>query len=452
MKQLFIQLLLFGLLISGNICPVAYAGNSIQKEKKQTTVNNGDTIVVNATPTKFSNLTLGGYGEIVMSRNFYSSNPFRYMYPESYKNDPSHGRFDLPHVVFFIGYEFGNGWRMNSEIEFEHGGVEAAMEVEPEEGGEFEQEVERGGEVALEQFWIEKTFNRSFNLRLGHIIVPIGLTNGNHLPTQFFTVYRPEGENSILPCTWHETGISLWGFLGKNWRYEVLMMPGLDSELFSNKNWIKGGSPSPYEFKIANTYAGAFRIDNFSVQGLRLGISGYYGQSFRNSLMPSYADKYKAVKGAVTIGSFDFEYNAHNWIARGYYDYGHLGDAKTISVYNRGLANASPSPRTYVASDALCYGLEAGYDIFSQIKGLKEKKQKLYLFGRYESYDSMLKVPEGVQKEEWCGRKVITGGVNYFATHEIVVKAQYSAGILKDPFQNENSISIGVAYAGFFTK
>jgi hypothetical protein len=29
---------------------------------------------------------------------------------------------------------------------------------------------------------------------MGHIIVPIGLTNGNHLPTQFFTVFRPQGE------------------------------------------------------------------------------------------------------------------------------------------------------------------------------------------------------------------------------------------------------------------
>ncbi len=401
---------------------------------------------------KFSRLTLGGYGEVVMSRNFYSSNPFRYMYPESYKNDPSHGRVDLPHVVFFVGYEFGKGWRMNAEIEFEHGGVEAAMEVEPEEGGEYEQEVERGGEVALEQFWIEKSFTRALNLRLGHIIVPVGLTNANHLPTQFFTVYRPEGENTILPCTWHETGISLWGFLGKHWRYEAMLLPGLDSEFFNNQNWIKGGAPSPYEFKIANTYAGALHVDNYSVPGLRLGMSGYYGQSFRNSLMPSYADKYKDVRGAVAIGSFDFEYNRHNWIARGYLDYGHLSDAKAISVYNRGLPKASPSPKTHIASTALCYGAEAGYDIFSRFRRMKDDHQKLYLFGRYEFYDSMFKTAEGILDHAWCQRKIVTAGVNYFPTREIVIKAQYSAGILKNPFKNENSISIGVAYAGFFSK
>lgn len=456
MKQTFIHVLLFGFMLSGAVCPEVYADNMEPEgnipaldatEAEKNRGRSGD-----SSWSMPSRLTLGGYGEAVMSRNFYSSNPFRYMYPESYKKDPGHGRFDLPHVVFFVGYELGKGWRMNAEIEFEHGGVEAAMEVEPEEGGEYEQEIERGGEVALEQFWIEKTFNRSLNLRMGHIIVPVGLTNGNHLPTQFFTVYRPEGENTIMPCTWHETGISLWGFLGKDWRYEAMLLPGLDSEFFNNRNWIKGGSASPYEFKIANTYAGAFRVDNYSVPGLRLGISGYYGHSFRNSLMPSYADKYDKVKGAVSIGSFDFEYNRHNWIARGYFDYGHLGDAKTISIYNRGLPKASPSPKTHIATEALCYGAEAGYDIFSRFQKLKQDHQKLYLFGRYEYYDSMFKTAEGLQNPDWCQRQIVTAGVNYFPTKDIVIKAQYSAGIMKDPFMNENSLSIGVAYAGFFTK
>ncbi|MDR0370735.1 MAG: hypothetical protein LBH80_02625 [Prevotellaceae bacterium] len=397
-------------------------------------------------------LQLGGYGEAVAIRNFYSSNPFRYMYPDSYGNDPGHGRFDLPHVVFFVGYEFGNGWRMNAEVEFEHGGTEAALEVEPEEGGEYEQEVERGGEVALEQFWIEKTFGRALNVRMGHVIVPVGLTNGNHLPTQFFTVFRPEGENTILPCTWHETGISVWGRLGKNWRYEALLLSGPDSELFDNQHWMGGATASPYEFKIANTFAGAFRVDNYAVKGLRWGVSGYYGHSFRNSLMPSYADKYKDVKGAVAIASLDFGYNAHNVVARGYLDYGHLGDAQTISIYNRGLPKASPSPATYIASDVLCYGAEVGYDVLSRCEAAGENGRKLFVFARYEYYDSMFKTPNGVQAEEWCERRIVTAGVNYFPIDEIVLKAQYAAGIMKKPFKDEPSFAIGIAYSGFFTK
>ncbi|MDR1602102.1 MAG: hypothetical protein LBS42_06695 [Tannerella sp.] len=400
---------------------------------------------------RFSGLTLGGYAEAAYTRNFYSDSPFRYMQPASHKNDPSHGRFDLPHIVFFVGYDFGKGWRINSEIEFEHGGTESAMEVEAEEGGEYEQEIERGGEVVLEQFWIEKTITQALNIRAGHIIVPIGLTNGNHLPTQFFTVYRPEGENTIFPCTWHETGISVWGRIAA-WRYEAMLLPGLDSELFGSEKWIGNASASPYEFRIANKYAGAFRLDNYSVRGLRMGISAYYGESFRNSLMPSYAEKFNHISGAVSIGSFDFEYRGSAVVARGYFDYGHLGDSKSIYIYNRSLPNQSPSPRTAIASDALAAGVEAGYDIFTHVPSLKKQNQKMYLFGRCEYYDSMYKTAKDVQDEKWCGRQRFVAGLNYFPINDIVVKAEYAAGLLDAPFNNEPSVSIGIAYAGFFTR
>lgn len=104
---------------------------------------------------------MGGYGEAVYTRNFYSDNMYRYSKADSYKDSDGHGRVDLPHVVIMIGYDFGKGWSMGSEIEFEHGGTESAIEVEDEEAGEFEKEIERGGEVALEQFWIQKSFARA---------------------------------------------------------------------------------------------------------------------------------------------------------------------------------------------------------------------------------------------------------------------------------------------------
>ena len=201
-----------------------------------------------------SRFTVGGYGEAVYSYNFYSDKYTRYLYPENYKNE-THGRFDLPHVVIYLGYDFGKGWTMGSEIEFEHGGTEAAIEIEEEEAGEYESEIERGGEVALEQFWIQKSIFPQLNIRIGHIIVPVGGTNQHHMPTEFFGVYRPEGENTILPCTWHETGISVWGRAG-DWRYEVLLIPGLDSDRFGRMGWIHDGSGSPYEFKIGNAVAG----------------------------------------------------------------------------------------------------------------------------------------------------------------------------------------------------
>lgn len=186
-------------------------------------------------------LHVGGYGEVAYTRNFYSDSYLRYITPENYRDSKSHGRFDIPHAVIFIGYDFGKGWSMSSEIEFEHGGTESAVEFENEEGGEYESEVERGGEVALEQFYIQKSFMSQLNLRAGMMVVPVGQTNSHHMPTEFFGVYRPEGENTIMPCTWHEIGITLWGKAG-DWRYEVMFMPGLDSERFGSQGWIHDGS------------------------------------------------------------------------------------------------------------------------------------------------------------------------------------------------------------------
>ena len=177
---------------------------------------------------KGNRLSLGGYGEAAFSRNFYSDNGNRYTTPRLYKNDPSHGRFDIPHAVIYLGYDFGKGWSMGSEIEFEHGGTGSSIEYEADEAIEFENETEKGGEVELEQFWLQKSFGSAFNIRAGHIVVPFGLVNAHHEPLNFFTVYRPEGENTILPSSWHQTGVSFWGRKG-DFKYEALFIAGLDA-------------------------------------------------------------------------------------------------------------------------------------------------------------------------------------------------------------------------------
>lgn len=399
------------------------------------------------TQTKRSRLTLGGYGEAVASRMFYSNNYKRYTDASLYKNAGSFGQVDLPHVVFFVGYDFGRGWSIGSEIEFEHGGTESAIEIEEEETGEYEKEIERGGEVALEQFWIQKSFGRAINIRAGHIIVPVGATNASHEPDKFFTVYRPEGENTIFPCTWHETGISIWGRKG-DWRYEGMLIAGLDGDRFNNKNWIHDGAGSPYEFKIASALAGAARIDNYSVDGLRLSLSGYLGNSGCNTLNAS--GKYADVKATVSIVAFDFLYDNHNFIARGNFDYGNLSNSLELSIANKASRKDSPSPKNNVAKNAIALGIEAGYDFGSLMAPLHSRGQRLYLFGRYDYYDAMFKTVQNMTKEKEWGRQKITFGFNYYPIKQIVVKGEWSNRIFKSQFNNEPTLSLGICYYGMF--
>lgn len=394
-------------------------------------------------------LSMGGYGEVAMSRNFYSDHVSRYSLADEHKNDPSHGRFDIPHAVIYLGYDFGKGWTMGTEIEFEHGGVGMAYEKEDEEGGEWEQEVEKGGEVELEQFWIQKSFGRWANIKAGHIVVPVGLNNAYHEPLNFFTVYRPEGENTVLPSTWHQTGISFWGKT-KGWRYELQFLAGLNSDNFTNTGWINKGPGTPTEGEIATKYGTALRIDNYCIKGLRIGLSGYYGHAIGNSYPNNKDGAESKYKGVVAIGAIDFTYNNYNWIVRGQADYGYLSDAKQLKYFTNRLNGLSPFHHSaFVSKNAFAYGIEAGYNIFSQIEKLRQDNQKLYLFGRYEHYNPYASKTKNTSYD-YTNVQRMAVGINYYPVKQIVVKAEYSHRFLKSQYNNEPAINIGVAYEGWF--
>ena len=394
-------------------------------------------------------LSVGGYGEVAMSRNFYSDHVSRYSLADEHKNDPSHGRFDIPHAVIYLGYDFGKGWTMGTEIEFEHGGVGMAYEKEDEEGGEWEQEVEKGGEVELEQFWIQKSFGRWANIKAGHIVVPVGLNNAYHEPLNFFTVYRPEGENTVLPSTWHQTGVSFWGRT-KGWRYELQFLAGLNSDNFTNTGWINKGPGTPTEGEIATKYGTALRIDNYCIKGLRIGLSGYYGHAIGNSYPNNKDGAESKYKGVVAIGAIDFTYNNYNWIVRGQADYGYLSDAKQLKYFTNRLNGLSPFHHSaFVSKNAFAYGIEAGYNIFSQIEKLRQDNQKLYLFGRYEHYNPYASKTKNTSYD-YTNVQRMAFGINYYPVKQIVVKAEYSHRLLKSQYNNEPAINIGVAYEGWF--
>lgn len=397
-------------------------------------------------------LTIGGYGEAVYRYNFFSDNFNRYSHAADYADAQGHGRFDLPHAVIMLGYDFGKGWSFGTEIEFEHGGTEAAVELEGDEAGEFEKEIERGGEVALEQFWIQKHFNDKLNLRMGHIVVPVGMTNNHHLPTEFYGVYRPEGENTILPCTWHETGISLWGRL-QQWRYEVMLLPALNSNMFTSDGWVHNGSASAYEFRVANNLAAAARLDWSGVKNLRIGLSGYIGNSFNNDVITNTATKYDTVKGTVMIGTMDFLYRNRWLTVRGHADYGHLNDAALISAHNKSQDHSanSPYPHTMVGKAAWATGMEAGIDLLAFSKTPKDKSRRLILFAHYEHYDSY--IPAGNAADiEWADRQVVSGGLNYYPLPQIAIKAEGGVRLMKSQYNNEPFAAIGITWSGMFKR
>ena len=80
-----------------------------------TAAETGDTTAVAKAPRRsfVSRLSLGGYGEVAYTRNFYTDNVNRYSHAADYRDAPGHGRFDIPHVVVMLGFDFGRGWRLS---------------------------------------------------------------------------------------------------------------------------------------------------------------------------------------------------------------------------------------------------------------------------------------------------------------------------------------------------
>ena len=269
-----------------------------------------------------------------------------------------------------------------------------------EEFGEFETEIEKGGEVIVEKLAAVFSFQTALNFRVGHIIVPVGLVAKRHRPQHYFTTTRPEAETHLIPTVWHETGIELFGSLG-SLKYQAQIVNGLDSTGFSSRHWIVPGHQLRFETINAEAPAFVGRLDYAFNENATLGMSGYYGDTAANRPKPDV--DFDAHVGIVSLHGF-YEMNAVK--VRGLFLWGALENADQLSKVNRTLSNNLNVKRTPVGSSALGYYIEVGYDVLSLFRqpsnnakdtALKDTSpdKVLDVFARYDYYDTMASV-EGI--------------------------------------------------------
>lgn len=406
-----------------------------------------------------SKLSIGGYGEIVASFKDYGINRFYGGNDGNTKH--SRNTISIPRFILALDYKFNSQWILGSEIEFESGGTGSAVELENTENGEYETEMEKGGEVVLEQFHITRLIAPEFNIRAGHMIIPVGLTNSHHEPINFFGTRRPEGETTILPSTWHETGIELFGTLGRDYAtfdYQLMVVAGLNANGFNRNSWIAGGKQGFFEEDNFNSPGYVARLDYKGVPGLRVGASFYFCEDAGEN-----SDKYQTYAGygkiPVRIYSADAEYKNRFVTARANIIYGNLGNSTNVSKVNTKLSNNSPYSKVGpIAKNAISYGAEAGINISAFFP--EKKIPVIYPYVRYEYYNPQEKGESGQTMELRNMVSMWQGGLNWFALPNLVVKADYTTRQIgtdkvfgtSSRYNSENEFSIGVAYTGWFTK
>ena len=143
--------------------------------------------------------TVGGYGEA------HYTNP-------SGPNTP--GRVNLARFIIYLAHGFNDQIALRSELEVEDAKVE---------GGHA------GGEVGLEQAYLDYRLKTWFTLRTGLVLAPIGILNETHEPPTFNGVERPGFDHDVIPTTWRELGLgalgSIPGIAGLS--YRVYLLNGL---------------------------------------------------------------------------------------------------------------------------------------------------------------------------------------------------------------------------------
>lgn len=416
---------------------------------------------------EFTKFRVGGYGEMWASYMDYGPN--RFASPNgNYRENK--GRISIPRFVLAGDYKFNRWFQMGAEIEFESGGTGVTYEYETgtgAENGEAELEVEKGGEVALEQFHITATIFKELNVRAGHIIVPVGLTNFRHEPINFFGTRRPEGETKIIPSTWHETGLELFGSLGKGWYnfdYQLQVVTGLTADEFDRYDFLGKAKQGIYEEDNFNCPAYVVRLNYNGVPGLRVGGSWYYlRDAGKNSVKPY---KFYTLHLPVRIYSADVEYKNKYVVARGNFLYGNVGNvdklAKKSGFTGTTYSTIITSPGGMLSGsipfhEAVSYAGEVGLNIGAFIPS--EKPVKILPFARYEYYNPQWKDDAKVSDPR-TEVAMWTVGVNWFALPNLVVKADWTTRHFgtdnpfktKTGYTSENDISIGIAYVGWFAK
>ncbi len=349
---------------------------------------------------------------------------------------------DVERLVVAPKYRINDYIRLEAELEIEHGGTGSTMEFDKfEEFGEFETEIEKGGEVIVEKLAAVFSFKPSFNLKVGHIIVPVGLVAKRHRPQHYFTTTRPEAEAHIIPTIWHETGVEVFGVLG-NLNYQAQVINGLDSTGFSSRHWIVPGHQ--LRFETANAEAPAFvgRLDHVFNENAIIGISGYFGDTAANRPKPDVDfDAY------VGIASFHGFYEMNSVKIRGLLLWGTLQNAEELSRVNRSLSNNLNVKRTPIGSSALGFYLELGYDILSFIRETETSSQQLDVFARLDYYDTMARVESTRFDNPRWERTAWTFGLNYHVHPKLVFKGHYSLRRLaQDELNQENTFSLGLGF------
>ena len=350
-------------------------------------------------------MSLWGYGEIY------------YMHPI---HDTSLTEFDLARAVFGIGYRFDERTVFNSEFEIEHAVASA------DDAGEFE----------VEQFYIDHQFAEWGSVKAGLFLMPFGLLNEHHEPTNFYGVQRNFVETLIIPSTWREGGVGVHGTTSSGFGWDLGLTTGMNMNGWNTNPsdplyrtayqlGINGVGPlqaTHQELSIADAQhlSQYLSLSYSGMPGLLVGAAVFTGLAALPTVPPGLPDERVTLwegHARWTPGAFDLS---------AVYARGTISNTGPYNEANAGVSNPLPS-------EFLGYYLQAAYTVWQR------NGARLTPFARWEHYDmgagyegippGFPTVPTGLAADglPWPqpNDRVWTLGANFYINPHVVFKADY---------------------------
>ena len=345
--------------------------------------------------------TIGGYGELVYN---------------NYRDGSKKNEADLKRFVLFFGHKFNDRLRLVSELEVEHAKAD-----------------KEGGEVAMEQAYLEYGLTDKMNARAGLMLMPLGIINETHEPQTFYGVERNEVESRIIPSTWRELGIAVQGEAVAGLEYNVGISTTPDASRYKDASKGFRDLRTSGRQVAANDW-GVFAALNYrGVPGLLLGTALFSGDTAQEGNGATAKPALAGANAKLTLWDVHAKYAIGNLDLQALYARGTLSDTDKINTA-AGLALGSnkAAPESFYG----WYG-QAAYQVW------KQGDVDVTPFVRYERYNTQDKVAAGYSADPMNNEAVTTIGVTFKLHPQVVLKADiqnFKMDNLKD------RINLGIGY------
>lgn len=327
-----------------------------------------------------SKTTLGGYGELHYNRNTYGL-PLRDMT----------GQFDFHRFVLFVGHDFSDWISFKSELEVEHTQVKTNNDAE----------------VSIEQAYIDLNYTSYFGIRAGILLIPVGIINEFHEPSIFHGVERPNVDRNIIPTTWREAGGGIYGKIGDGISYRAYILAGSIPSGLSSSG-IRGTRQVAYNSKTSD-WAFTGRLEFVPALGIKTGAS-VYSSGLESSHL--YGDQIKGAR--LSMFETDVQYRIGEFEFRGLGVYSKISETEKLNTLFAGKN---------IADSQFGFYAECAYNFLPLI--LPDSDQQLFIFGRYEKYDTQNSVSGSVIASASNNKNENTLGFTYKPDPNVSIKADY---------------------------